>query len=62
MGIFPFGVDLLVFSHTGVLVLPIFLLESSHGMFLNPSFQSSHGFSYPGWLFVWTVEGILQFM
>ncbi len=57
MGKFPLGVGLLVFSHTGVLVLPIPLLESSHGVFLNPSLQSSHGFSSPGWIFAWKVEG-----
>ncbi len=60
IGIFPFGVGLLVFSHAGVHPIP--LLESSHGLLLVPSLLSSHGFGSPGWLFAWTVEGILQFM
>ncbi len=50
-GNIPFGVDLLAFSHAGVLILPIPLLESSHGLFLNPSLLSSDGFGSPGWLF-----------
>jgi hypothetical protein len=62
MGIFLFGVGLPVFFHAGVLVPPIFLLKSSHREFLNPSLLSYHGFGSPGWLFAWTVEGILQFM
>ncbi len=51
MGIFLLGVGLLVFSRAGVSVHPIPLLESSHGLFLNPSLLSSYGFGSLGWVF-----------
>ncbi len=55
-----YGVGLLVFSHADVSAHPIPLLKSSHCIFHNPSLLSSHGFGSPGWLFAWTVEGILN--